>query len=113
MRVEALERFLILAAGGALMVGWTAVSLFLVRDQVSWLEGGILLGVAALFAPVYLVGHRVFGSAPSLGIVVTSVAAMIAVASHPIVPRRSTAAVAIVGFVLWGFCTSLVTAAAV
>jgi hypothetical protein len=113
MRVEAFERFLILAAGATLMVGLAGVSVFLVRDQVSWPGGGLLLGVAALFAPVYLLGHRMFGSAPSLGIVVTSVVAMIAVASHPIAPRRSTAAIAIVGFMLWGFCTFLVTAAAV
>jgi hypothetical protein len=111
MRVNTFERFLILAIGGSLIAGFSALMVFTVRDQVTWPREGLLLAAAALFAPVYFLGHRLVEPAPSVGLVITSIVAIIAVASHPIAPRRSTAAIAIAGFLLWGYCTLLVAVA--
>jgi|SRR5688572_22798692 hypothetical protein len=111
------NRFWIIGIGAALMSALALLLMFAVQDQLVRPEAWPF-AAALVFAPVYLIGmwaiessSSIFAIAPWL--LVTSLVAMGGVVSHPIVPRRGTAALAVIGFIAWTLCMLMVAGSVV
>ena len=111
------NRFWIVGIGAALMLVLALLLMSAVQDQIvrpdAWRFAVVLVG-----APVYITGRWATESPSSLfaippSLLVASLIAIGGVVSHPIVPRRGTAALAVIGFIAWALCMLMVAGSVV